>query len=95
MMTGSIKDWPRFFKQAYENMTPGGTIELQDIIWPAVCDDGTLPDDSALARWDHLLNEGYRSVGRLGDSALFYDQQLADAGFVDVGVSRQKWPVNH
>ena len=95
MLCGSIQDWPRFFKQAYDNLTPGGTIELSDIIFPSVCDDGTLPEDSAVCRWDTLINDGYRGAGRPIDSALYYDQQLADAGFVDVGINRQKWPVNH
>ena len=94
-MTGSIGDFPRFFKQAYDNLIPGGIIELHDCIYPVSCDDGTLPEDSALAQWSHLINEGFRGNKSGFDTALHYEEQLADAGFVDIGVVREKWPTNH
>lgn len=94
-MTGSVLDWPRFFRQSYDNLNPGGTIELQDIVYPMFSDDDTLPEDSALKRWGVLLNEGFRGNGRPMDTVFGYERQLADAGFVDVGVVREKWPTNH
>lgn len=93
-MTGSVADWPRFFRQAYDNLAPGGQIELQDCILPVFADDGTLPEESSLKRWGFLLNEAFRGNNRPMDSALYYQQQLREAGFVDIGTVREKWPSN-
>lgn len=93
-MTGSIGDFPRFFKQAYDNLTPGGTIELHDCIYPASCDDGTLTKDSPLMQWSYWINEGFRGNKSAFDTALHYEEQLADAGFVNIGTVREKWPTN-
>ena len=93
-MTGSIQDFPRFFRQSFDNLTPGGTIELQDCIYPMSCDDGTMTEDSALLQWSTLLNEAFRGNKRPMDTALHYEQQLADAGFINIQVVRDRWPVN-
>ncbi|SPO06248.1 related to methyltransferase [Cephalotrichum gorgonifer] len=94
-MTGSILNFPRFFKQSYDNLNSGGVIELQDIIYPMCSDDGTLTEDTPLKRWSDLLNEAFRGNGRAMDTALFYKEQLADAGFVDIHTVEEKWPTNH
>ena len=93
-MTGSVRDWPRFFKQAYDNLSPGGVIELQDIIYPMLADDDSLPVDCALKRWSDLLAEAFAGLGSGLDSALHYEKQLTEAGFVDVGTVKEKWPTN-
>ncbi|KAL2133618.1 hypothetical protein VTI74DRAFT_2020 [Chaetomium olivicolor] len=93
-LTGSIKDWPRFFQQSFEHLQPGGYIEVCDILYPMACDDGTLPDDSALQKWVRLVLEGTRRIGAPLDSALHYKQQLIDAGFQNVHEVKYKWPLN-
>lgn len=57
-------------------------------------DDDSLPKDSALYRWGCLINEGFRRNGSPIDSVLNYQQQLADAGFVDIQIVKEKWPSN-
>ncbi|MBE3048006.1 hypothetical protein IMZ48_36955 [Candidatus Bathyarchaeota archaeon] len=62
---------------------------------PLSCDDDTFPEDSALYRWSVLMNEAFRgNGGRSLDTALQYERQLAEAGFVDIQVVREKWPSN-
>ena len=93
-MTGSVLNWPRFFKQAFDNLNPGGTIELHDVVVPSVSDDGSQSKDSAISQWCALLNEGFTGIGRPMDSALQYERQLAEAGFTNLGVVHEKWPMN-
>ncbi|KAF6803339.1 methyltransferase domain-containing protein [Colletotrichum sojae] len=31
MMTGSIRDWPTYLRNCYDNLSPGGYLELNDI----------------------------------------------------------------
>ena len=41
-----------------------------------------------------MCNEGFRKNGRPMDTALHYEQQLADAGFVNIKVVKERWPMN-
>ena len=94
MLLGSIKDWPKLFSQAYDNLHPGGWVELMESIQPIACDDGTLPKDSALLKWTHLTLEATRKLGAPMDSALYHKKRLIDAGFVNVVQRDFKWPTN-
>lgn len=93
-MTGSIRDWPKLFRQAYENLSPGGYIELMDPIYPVTCDDDTVPKDSAVYKWSVLMNEAATKLGSGLDSGLRYKDQLIDAGFTNVTEAPYKWPMN-
>ncbi|KAK4234771.1 Phosphoethanolamine N-methyltransferase [Achaetomium macrosporum] len=93
-LTGSIRDWPKFFSQAYQHLKPGGYIEICDIISPLCCDDGTLTDDTPAQRWNKLLLEATRRLGAPLDTALQYKQQLIDAGYQNVVQVEYKWPTN-
>ena len=75
-------------------MSPGGVIEIQDIIYPILSDDGTLTEDHPLKRWGDLLLQGFTGMGRALDGALHYERQLAEAGFVDIVTINEKWPSN-
>ncbi|KAF9699404.1 hypothetical protein EKO04_002129 [Ascochyta lentis] len=47
-MLGSIQNWPRLLRQSYENLTPGGWIELQDFNTLAYSEDGSAADDNKI-----------------------------------------------
>ena len=76
------------------NLNPGGFIELQDCVYPLSSDDDTLLENSNLKQWSNLLAQAFRESGRSIDSALYYEQQLAEAGFTNINVVKEKWPVN-
>ncbi len=76
------------------HIRPGGWIELYDVIFPSSCDDGTLPEDSALAKWNRLLVEAAGKVGAALGSALEYEGQLTTAGFQNATQVEYKWPTN-
>ena len=75
-------------------MSSGGVIEIQDIIYPILSDDGTLTEEHSLKRWGNLLLQGFTGMGRALDGALHYERQLAEAGFVDIVTINEKWPSN-
>ncbi|KAK5661175.1 hypothetical protein OQA88_11066 [Cercophora sp. LCS_1] len=93
-MTGSILDWPQYFKQCYDALEPGGWLEVQDILYPMESDDGTLTPDSPLRKWSELLLEGFTGIGRPLNTAFQYKDQLLEAGFVEIGEIKAKWPSN-
>lgn len=59
-----------------------------------MCDDNTLPPDSALKYWAETWQEGCAKFGKRGDSAMLYKAQLEAAGFVVsiTQLSRIDWP---
>jgi len=93
-LTGSIRNWPRFFEQSFGSLNPGGTVELVDIVYPLMSDDGTLAEDSAMYKWSVMLLKGFTANGCPIDGALQYKDQLAKAGFVDINIVKRKWPTN-
>ncbi|KAK4208054.1 S-adenosyl-L-methionine-dependent methyltransferase [Rhypophila decipiens] len=94
MLTGSIRDWPKLFGQALRHLNPGGYIELHDPSNPLRSDDNTLPKDCALNRWNDFFLEASLKLGAPMNSSDHYEQQLKDAGFVNVTVVEEKWPIN-
>jgi cyclopropane fatty-acyl-phospholipid synthase-like methyltransferase len=51
MMVASFASFLGFFEQSFENLVPGGWIEMVDICSPIQADDDSLPEDSALRKW--------------------------------------------
>ncbi|RDL31152.1 S-adenosyl-L-methionine-dependent methyltransferase [Venustampulla echinocandica] len=94
MMTGSLSNWPKFFDSAYENITPGGYIELTDVTLPIGCDDGTLTPDHALHQWSELILSASVKIGRPINSAKSYKAQMEHAGFTGIHETADLWPTN-
>ncbi|KAK5174002.1 uncharacterized protein LTR77_001081 [Saxophila tyrrhenica] len=95
LMAGCFADWPAFFRQAYENLEPGGWLEIQDYGLPVRSADGTA-DGTDLMKWGELLCEAARNMGRpMGtDCADHYVAQMTEAGFVDINQRMFMWPSN-
>jgi hypothetical protein len=83
-MGGSIADWPRLFKQAYDHLAPDAWIELTDSEAWASTDDNSLPDTSSYAELQRRLDEASTKFGRKMNIAPHHKQALIDAGFEGV-----------
>ncbi|KNB16444.1 hypothetical protein FOXG_14305 [Fusarium oxysporum f. sp. lycopersici 4287] len=94
MLTGSIRDWPKFIQQSYDNLESDGWLELKDILLEFKSDDNTIPEGCAATKWGELMLEAADKFGAPLDSCKRYKQQLADAGFVDIVETMYKWPSN-
>lgn len=93
-MLGCFNDLPRTVKVAYDNLEPGGYLEMQDMALPARSDDGTLHPDSFLSQWCDFCIEAGQNRGRPVFPVERYKEYLADAGFVDIVEVQRKWPTN-
>ncbi|EMC98318.1 hypothetical protein BAUCODRAFT_32337 [Baudoinia panamericana UAMH 10762] len=95
LMAGCFADWPNLFRQAYENLEPGGWIELQDYGLPVRSTDNT-HIGTALQSWGEVLCEAARRSGRpMGsDVSERYVGWMHDAGFVDIKQTTFMWPTN-
>ncbi|KAK2732617.1 methyltransferase domain-containing protein [Colletotrichum kahawae] len=94
MLTGSIADWPRFIRQSFEFLEPGGWLELSDILLDLKSDDGTVTPACAAQRWATHMLEAAAVWKRPLESCKFYREQLAAAGFRNISQQIYKWPSN-
>ncbi|VUC21593.1 unnamed protein product, partial [Clonostachys rosea] len=92
-MTVSFANWPRFFEQSMEHMSPGGWLEVVDIL-PPISDDGTMSPDTALYKWSNYLLESTEKIGRPFGGTAKYKDQMQEAGYQNVVQHVYKWPQN-
>ncbi|WYZ44935.1 hypothetical protein EsH8_VIII_000251 [Colletotrichum jinshuiense] len=94
MMTSSVGDWHVYLKKCFDNLTPGGYVELQEIDLFTCCDDGTLKPDSSLSKAIDLIYEASVIFGRPYQKIPDLVDVLKEVGFVDVTIQTYKWPSN-
>lgn len=92
-MSGSFDNFPAIFSMCYQNLKPGGWIEFQDYVVKMRAVDDSLRG-TALERWNDLVIEGVRRMGKNANACLRYKSQMQEAGFVDVREERRAVPGN-
>ncbi|KAH8653841.1 S-adenosyl-L-methionine-dependent methyltransferase [Xylariales sp. PMI_506] len=80
-------------RHAFNNMSPGGWIELQSPDFMVQSLDNNL-DGTPLLRWFELVRAGLAQIGRDVHIARNYKQWLTELGFVDIQEKVIKWPAN-
>ncbi|KAI7785136.1 methyltransferase domain-containing protein [Diaporthe eres] len=83
MIHTCFDDYRALFRKCYDNLEPGGWIELQDAVFKLMCTDGTA-DGSYIERFSHLILQAGESIGRDLDIPSKYKDMLTEAGFLDV-----------
>lgn len=76
------------------NLNPGGWVEVADILFPLESEDGTVTQNTNIKKWADLSLEASHVLNRPLDSALHYKEQMESAGFINVVVTKYKWPQN-
>ncbi|KAK7422755.1 hypothetical protein QQZ08_009380 [Neonectria magnoliae] len=92
-MAGSIKDWPRLFKQAYDNLKPGGWVEFQETANTLYSDDGSLTPENPMLQMMEYLLLACDKIGRTMDPAPYFGQWATEAGFTELREERFKLPI--
>lgn len=93
MLVVGIKDWRALFQQCFNNLTPGGFVEFQDLKFPMRSDDGSARPDSPAIQWSTYMIEGATKLG-IDLSALDkFPRWLSEVGFEDVRVEQYAWPI--
>lgn len=78
-------------EQAYDALSPGGYLELNDILFPMQY-IGPPPTDSAIYKWNAYGLEAAQKSGRSLTNVQYYAQWMRDIGFVDVQEKVYYWP---
>lgn len=92
-LLGSIANWPRLVRQIYDNLKPGGWIELQGTLNQPYSEDESLSSDSPVVQLMNGLRQAGRKRGRDMDPASSFKRWIESAGFVDVQERRFSLPV--
>ncbi|TEA17468.1 putative methyltransferase tdiE [Colletotrichum sidae] len=93
-MFSGIRDWARYIRRCYENLEPGGYLEIQETDVHIRSDDDSLKTEHALYRWGDLLMEGALKLGAAYLDPPTLKDLMIEAGFEDVSMSLYKFPSN-
>ncbi|KAG7403054.1 putative methyltransferase tdiE [Fusarium oxysporum f. sp. rapae] len=94
MMNMSIQNWEDYLRKIFDNLTPGGYVELQDGDAVMESDDGTLTKEHALSKWCNLLREASDKLGRPCIPTKELKNIMGKVGFTNIVETRFKWPSN-
>lgn len=92
---GTIPNWTALFKEAYRVLKPGGWIESVEPSCVFNADDGSIPDNSAMAQWGKVFVAGGKKFGR---PFTVFEEELqqkgmAEAGFIHISHDDYKMPL--
>lgn len=88
-----FKEPSEIIRKAFDNLAPGGLLELQDGVFPFLCVDEE-PKDSAFFRWSRECTAGAAKSGRPWTNAQHYKRWMQEYGFEDVVEKRYYWPTS-
>ncbi|CAK7201625.1 hypothetical protein SEUCBS139899_004334 [Sporothrix eucalyptigena] len=92
-LVSCFRDPRAVLQSAYNSLTDGGILEIQDGHFP-IKFASPPPADCALKRWFDLVLEGAARAGRPWTNARFYKGWMEDIGLEDVVERKFYWPVN-
>ncbi|KAK0709195.1 S-adenosyl-L-methionine-dependent methyltransferase [Lasiosphaeria miniovina] len=88
-----LKNFDHLFQSIFDNLNPGGWVEFQETVIDFKSVDGTV-EGTALQRWNLLLLEGIRKMGRNATAATRYKKWMEEKGFVNIVEKRFPVPMN-
>ncbi|KAI8316423.1 putative methyltransferase tdiE [Colletotrichum sp. SAR11_59] len=94
VMTSSISDWRLYLRRCFDNLEPGGWLELQELDCVPRSDDGTLTPENTLNKWADLLVDASEKFGRPYVRIPPLKDIMIEIGFEDVSIYMHKWPTN-
>lgn len=92
-MAGSIKNWPQLIRRCYQNLKPGGWLEIQESANTLYSEDGTLAPDNPMVKMMDGLMEACEKIGRTMDPAPSMQGWVKDAGFENISQQKFKLPI--
>ena len=93
MLTSGIHDWPKLLHQCFENLKPGGTLELLDICHPFNTMSNINEESSEFLRWGRVAERCWFHNGLDYRATNKHTTRLEALGFVDVQETEYKWPL--
>lgn len=83
-LCGGIANWPKFYAQAYDNLKPGGWMEMQDHECWINSDDGGMDHAPGCTEWIREVDRASVMFGKRLNIAHQHRQWMIEAGFTNV-----------
>ncbi|OBT41953.1 hypothetical protein VE00_07487 [Pseudogymnoascus sp. WSF 3629] len=93
VLSGSIKDWPRLYSQAFKHLKPGAWLEAQEHDVRVSSDDDSVERATEVVDWLSTVDRASEVFGKKMDVADKQKQWMIDAGFIDVRDDVYKVPL--
>jgi SAM-dependent methyltransferase len=92
-LSGTSADWPRFYRQALENLKPGAWMEMQEYDAWIFSDDDSFDRAPWTKEWVEKLDVASKAYGKQINVANQQRQWMIDAGFQDVKEEVYRIPI--
>ncbi|KAK4032089.1 S-adenosyl-L-methionine-dependent methyltransferase [Parachaetomium inaequale] len=83
-LSGTVADWPNFYRQVRQNLKPGGWCEMQEYDAWIFSDDDSFERAPWTKEWVEKLDGASTMFGKQINVARKHKQWMIDAGFEDV-----------
>lgn len=83
LVSCSFDDYQTVFRKCFDNLEPGGWLELNDSTFVLACDDGSIRGTN-IEKWSQRMSEAQATMGRDPEVPKKYRRWMVETGFVDV-----------
>lgn len=90
---GTIRDWPRLYRQCLHVLKAGGYLEQAEYSAQFTTDDNTVPEDGGISAWNRVGPECHAVLKTELQVLETMSEKMRDAGFEGVVERRFKWPI--
>jgi hypothetical protein len=90
-LTAKLGDWTRFCTQAYQQLNPGGWVELIEKTYPLRCEGTPIDGECDLIGWSENVVEAETSFKVKRATGMEIEYCLRDAGFVNIRQKIYRW----
>ncbi|KAK6528557.1 hypothetical protein TWF281_009798 [Arthrobotrys megalospora] len=90
---GSVSNWDRLLRKVSHALKPGGWWESVETVVEFQCDDGSLPEDSAVKYWVSIMRIACERAGTSFDVAGRVKDWCEAAGFEEITQRMYKLPI--
>ncbi|KAL8949245.1 MAG: hypothetical protein Q9222_004634, partial [Ikaeria aurantiellina] len=90
---GSVADWPKFYKECYDHLAPGGYLEQTEFNPVGKSDDGSIVSGDPWDKCGQLARRCGEAFGKTLMVEEFMKEEIIKAGFTDVVKIKYKWPI--
>lgn len=94
MLASGIHNWPKFLSHCWDNLEPGGWLELLDVSHPFRAEHSAADNGSSdFIKWGQVAEACWAMNGLDYRATTKHAQRLRDLGFVNVSEEERRWPL--
>lgn len=90
----AVRDWPRLIDRIYNHLKPGGWVEFHCVTGVLGCDDGSVPEGSAMWQFSDAMAQSTQIFGTPIDDPMRWKGWFEDRGFECITELVYKMPCN-